>query len=133
MTFYKDTVYFLCDAYFERSITAAERHNRGSSYRLVVCFLKMHIPNDYQKCPNNNNYKERLSKIIKETLLSHNNRSIDRNIYFARESACELLPRGYGDDTFTVNHKETDTILISLVKHEIKHEENQNMPLSLYD
>ena len=70
MTFYKDTVYFLCDTYFERSITAAERHNRGSSYRLVVCFLKMHIPNDYQKCPNNNNYKERLSKIIKETLLS---------------------------------------------------------------
>ena len=73
---------------------------------------------------NNNNNKERLFEIIEETLLSHNNTSIERKICFARGSTCKLLSRGYGDITFTLNHKETDTKLICLVKHAIEHEEN---------
>ena len=72
------TVYFVCDTYFEKSIKAAERKNRGSSDRLVVRSSKMRIPSHFQKFLNNNNNKERLFEIIEETLLSHNNTSIDR-------------------------------------------------------
>ena len=84
----------------------------------------MGIPSDFQKFLNNNNNKERLFEIIEETLLSHNNTSIDRKIYFARGSTCKLLSRGYADVTFTVNHEEADTKLIWLVKHAIENEEN---------
>ena len=73
-----NVVYFVCDTYFEKSIKAAERNNRGSSDRLVVRSSKMRIPSDFQKFLNNNNNKERLFEIIEETLLSHNNTSIDR-------------------------------------------------------
>ena len=84
----------------------------------------MRIPSDFQKFLNNNNNKERLFEITEETLLSHNNTSIDRKIYSARVSTCKLLSRGYGDDIFTVNQEEADPKLICLVKHAIKHEEN---------
>ena len=57
-------------------------------------------------------------------MLSHNNTSIDRKVYFVRESTCKLLSRGYADITFTVNHEETDTKLICLVKHAIENEKN---------
>ena len=73
-----NVVYFVCGTYFEKSIKAAERNNRGSSDRLVVRSSKMRIPSDFQKFLNNNNNKERLFEIIEETLLSHNNTSIDR-------------------------------------------------------
>ena len=137
-----NVVYFVCDTNFERSIKAAERNIRGSSYRLFVLSSKMYIPSDFQKFLNNNNNKERLIKIVKETLLSHNNISFIylrtiwvtyrlrayfrnfQNIYFARGSTCELLSRGHDDDTFTVNHEEADPKLICLLKHAIKHEEN---------
>ena len=84
----------------------------------------MRIPSDFQKFLNNNNNKERLFEIIEETLLPHNNTSIDRKIYFARGSTCKLLSRGYADVTFTVNHEEADTKLICLVKHAIENEDN---------
>ena len=83
----------------------------------------MLIPSDFQKFLKNNNNKD--FEIIEETFLSHKNTSIDRKIYFARGSTCKLLSRGYGDVTFTVNHKEADIKLICLVKPAIKHEENQ--------
>ena len=82
----------------------------------------MLIPSDFQKFLKNNNNKD--FEIIEETFLSHKNTSIDRKIYFARGSTCKLLSRGYGDVTFTVNHKEADIKLICLVKPAIKHEEN---------
>ena len=117
-----NVVYFVCGTYFEKSIKAAERNNRGSSDRLVVRSSKMRIPSDFQKFLNNNNNKERLFEIIEETLLSHNNTSIDRKIYFARGSTCKLLSRGYADVTFTVNHEDADTKLICLVKHAIEND-----------
>ena len=73
-----NVVYFVCDTYFEKSIKVAERNNRASSERLVVHSSKMRIPSDFQKFLNINNNKERLFEIIEETLLSHNNTSIDR-------------------------------------------------------
>ena len=100
-----NVVYFVCGTYFEKSIKAAERNNRGSSDRLVVRSSKMRTSSDFQTFLNNNNNKERLFKIIDETLLSYNNTSIDRKIYFAKGSTCKLLSRGYGDVTFTVNQK----------------------------
>ena len=69
----------------------------------------MRIPSGFQKFLDNNNNKERLFEIIEETLLSHNNISIDRKIYFARRSTSKLLSRGYADVTSTVNHEEADT------------------------
>ena len=84
----------------------------------------MRIPSDFQKFLNNNNIKERRFEIIEETLLSHNNTSIDRKIYFARGSTCKLLSRGYADVTFTVNHNEADQKLICLVKHALENEKN---------
>ena len=82
-----NVVYFVCGTYFEKPIKAAERNNnRGTSDRLVVRSSKMRIPSDFQKFLNNNNNKERLFEIIEKTLLSHNNTSIDRKIYFARQS-----------------------------------------------
>ena len=57
-------------------------------------------------------------------MLSHNNTSIDRKVYFVRGSTGKLLSRGYADITFTVNHEETDTKLICLVKHAIENEKN---------
>ena len=60
-----NVVYFVCGTYFEKSIKAAERNNRGSSDRLVVRSSKMRIPSDFQKFLNNNNNKERLLEIIK--------------------------------------------------------------------
>ena len=84
----------------------------------------MRIPSDFQKFLNNNNNKERLFEIIEETLLPHNNTSIDRKIYFARGSTCKLLSRGYADVTFSANHEGADTKLICLVKHAIENEEN---------
>lgn len=63
---------FVCDNYFERSIKAAKRNNRGSLDRLILCSLKIGIPSDFQKLQNNNNKKEKL-EIIEETLLSLNN------------------------------------------------------------
>ena len=81
-----NVVYFVYGTYFEKFIKAAERNNGGSSDRLVVRSWKMCIPSDFQKFWNNNNNKERLFEIIKETLLSHNNTSIDRKIYFGRQS-----------------------------------------------
>ena len=119
-----NVVYFVSDTYFERSIKAAERNNRGSSDRLFVRSSKMHIPSDFQKFLNNDNNKERLFEIIEETLRTHNNTSTDRKIYFARGNTCKLLSRGYGDVTFTVNPEEADTKLICLIKHAIEHEEN---------
>ena len=83
----------------------------------------MLIPSDFQKFLKNNNNKD--FEIIEETFLSHKNKCIDRKIYFARGSTCKLISRGYGDVTFTVNHKEADIKLICLVKPAIKHEENQ--------
>ena len=109
-----NVVYFVCGTYFEKSIKAAERNNRGSSDRLVVRSSKMRIPSDFQKFLDNNNNKERL--------LSHNNSSIDRKIHFARGSTCKLLSRGYADVTFTVNHEDADTKLICLVKHAIEND-----------
>ena len=97
-------VYFICDTYFEKSIKAAEKNNRASWDKPVVRSLKMRIPSDFQKFLNNNNNKERLFEIIEETLLSHNNTSIERKVYFTRGSTRKLLSRGYGDVTFTVNH-----------------------------
>ena len=117
-------VYFVCDTYFEKSIKAAAKNNRGSSERLVVRSSKMRIPSDFQKFLNNTNNKERLFEIIEETLLSHDNTNIDRKIYFARGSTCKLLSGGYADVTFTVNHEEANTKLICLVKHAIENEEN---------
>ena len=64
---------FVCDNYFERSINAAKRNNRGSLDRLTLCSLKIGIPSDFQKLQNNNNKKEKLLEIIEETLLSCNN------------------------------------------------------------
>ena len=84
----------------------------------------MRIPSNFQKFLNINNNKERLFEKIEKTRFSHNNTSIDSKIYFARGSTCEILLRGHGDDTFTVNHEETGTKLIYLVKHVIEHEEN---------
>ena len=84
----------------------------------------MHIPSDFQKFLNNNNNKEKLFAIIEERLSSHYNTSIDRKMYFARGSTCKLLSRGHTDVTFTVNHEETDTKLICLVKHTIENEQN---------
>ena len=84
----------------------------------------MRIPSDFQKFLNNNNNKERLFEIIEETLLSHNNTSIVRKIYFARGSTCKLLSRGYADVTSTANHEGAGTKLICLVKHAIENEEN---------
>ena len=55
-----NVVYFVYDTYFEKSIKAAQRNNRGSSDRLVVRSSKMHIPSDFRKFLNNNNNKERL-------------------------------------------------------------------------
>ena len=120
----KDITQFILYTYFEKSIKAAERNNRGSSNWLVVRSSKMHIPSEFQQFLNNNNNKERLFEIMKETLWSHNNASIDRKVYFTRESTCKLLSRGYADVTFTVNHEEADTKLICLVKHAIENEEN---------
>ena len=120
----KDIMQFILYTYFEKSIKAAERNNRGSSNWLVVRSSKMHIPSEFQQFLNNNNNKERLFEIMKETLWSHNNASIDRKVYFTRESTCKLLSRGYADVTFTVNHEEADTKLICLVKHAIENEEN---------
>ena len=84
----------------------------------------MPIPGNFHKFLNNNKNKERLFKIIEETPFHHNNTSMDRKIYFARGSTCQLFSRGYGNDTFTVNHEEADTKLIYLVKHAIEYEEN---------
>ena len=120
----KDITQFILYTYFEKSIKAAERNNRGSSNWLVVRSSKMRIPSEFQQFLNNNNNKERLFEIMKETLWSHNNASIDRKVYFTRESTCKLLSRGYADVTFTVNHEEADTKLICLVKHAIENEEN---------
>ena len=93
----------------------------------------MRIPSDFQKFLNNNNNKERLLEIIEETVLSHNNKSIDRKIYFARGSTRILLSRGYGDVAFIVNHEEeADTKLICLVKHAIEHEENSEDDILIY-
>lgn len=64
---------FVCDNYFEGSIKAAKRNNRGSLDRLILCSLKIGIPSDFQKLQNNNNKKEKLLEIIEETLLSLNN------------------------------------------------------------
>ena len=119
-----NVVYFVCGTYFEKSIKAAERNNRGSSDRLVVHSSKMRITSDFQKFLNNNNNKDRLFEIIEETLLSYNNTSIGRKMYFTRGSTFKLLSRGYGDVAFAVNHEETDTKLICLVKYAVKHEEN---------
>ena len=126
-----NVVYFVCDIYFERSIKAAERSNRGSLDKLVVPSSKIRILSDFQKLLNNSNTKERLFEIIKEILLSQSNTSIDRKIYFAKASTCKLLSRGYGDDMFTLNHKEADTKLISLVNNAIKHEENSEDATSI--
>lgn len=47
--------------------------------------------------------------------------------FFARGSICKLTSRGYGDDTFTVNHEEADDKLICLVKLAIEHEETRKI------
>ena len=91
-----------------------------SSDGLVIHSSKMCIPSGFQSFLNNNSNKERLFKIIEETLLSHNSTSNDRNIYFARVSSNKLLLRCYGDDRLTVNHEDTDRKLICVVKHEHK-------------
>ena len=88
--------------------------------RLDVFSSKMRIPSDFRKFQNNNNNKEilfEIFEIIEETLLSHNNTSIDTKIYFTRGSTCKLLSRGYGHVKFTVNHEEADIKIICLVKH----------------
>ena len=71
----------------------------------------MRIPSDFQKFLNNNNNKERLFEIIEETLLSHNNTSIDMENTFARGSTWKLLSRSYGDVAFPVNYEEADDLI----------------------
>ena len=59
------------DTYFERSIKATERNNRGSLDRLSVRSSKMWISIDFQKSQINNNSKEKLFKIIDEVFDSN--------------------------------------------------------------
>ena len=60
--------------------------SRGSSDRLVVRPSDMRIPSEFHKFLNNNSSKERIFEIIKETLLSHNNTSIDRRFILQEEA-----------------------------------------------
>ena len=67
--------------------------------RLVVRSSKMRVPSDFQKFMNNNNNKGRLSEIIEETLLSHNNTSIDMGILSQEET-----PGNYFQEVMVMLH-----------------------------
>ena len=82
-----------------RTLKSPLKQQKETIDRLVVRSSKMRVPSDFQKFMNNNNNKGRLSEIIEETLLSHNNTSIDMGILSQEET-----PGNYFQEVMVMLH-----------------------------